>query len=85
MFGLASILGFSTQIASFEVAGERYTERLRAAIFRAYCKQEIGFFDDEDNSMGALTSKLAIDSKNVNEMVTKVSCSHTSFCMHPSY
>ncbi|CDH50554.1 multidrug resistance protein 1 [Lichtheimia corymbifera JMRC:FSU:9682] len=72
MFGLASILGFSTQIASFEVAGERYTERLRAAIFRAYCKQEIGFFDDEDNSMGALTSKLAIDSKNVNEMVTKV-------------
>ncbi|KAI7874832.1 P-loop containing nucleoside triphosphate hydrolase protein [Lichtheimia hyalospora FSU 10163] len=72
MFGLASILGFSSQIASFEVAGERYTERLRAAIFRAYMKQEIGYFDDEDNSIGALTSKLAIDSKNVNEMVTKV-------------
>jgi ATP-binding cassette subfamily B (MDR/TAP) protein 1 len=34
-------------------------------------RQEVGFYDDEDNSLGALTSKLAIDSKNVNELVTK--------------
>ncbi len=56
---------------SFEVAGERYTKRLRGDIFRAFMKQEIGFYDHEDNSLGALTSKLAIDSKNVNELVTK--------------
>ncbi|KAI9318133.1 putative ABC transporter protein [Dichotomocladium elegans] len=72
MFGIASFLGFGIQIISFEIAGELYTERLRSMIFRAYMRQEVGFFDDEENSMGALTSKLAIDAKNVNELVTKV-------------
>ncbi|KAI9311518.1 P-loop containing nucleoside triphosphate hydrolase protein [Dichotomocladium elegans] len=72
IFGLASLVGYGGQISSFEIAGERYTERLRAAIFRAYMKQEIGYFDDDEHSMGALTSKLAIDSKNVNELATKV-------------
>ncbi|KAI7874137.1 p-glycoprotein [Lichtheimia hyalospora FSU 10163] len=71
MLGVASFIGFGGQLISFELAGERYTERLRAEIFRAYMKQEIGYYDDEENSMGALTSKLAIDSKNVNELVTK--------------
>lgn len=72
MFGVASLIGFGLQIISFEVAGERYTERLRGYIFDAYMRQEIGYFDEDDHSMGALTSKLAIDSKNVNELVTKV-------------
>jgi ABC-type multidrug transport system fused ATPase/permease subunit len=71
VIGIGAFVGFSTQVISFEVAGERYTKRLRADIFRAFMKQEIGFFDDDDNSLGALTSKLAIDSKNVNELVTK--------------
>ncbi|KAI9310815.1 P-loop containing nucleoside triphosphate hydrolase protein [Dichotomocladium elegans] len=72
IFGIASSLGFGIQIISFEAAGEFYTERLRGMIFRAYMRQEVGFFDDEENSLGALTSKLAIDAKNVNKMVTKV-------------
>ncbi|KAI8638525.1 putative ABC transporter protein [Parasitella parasitica] len=71
IIGIAAFVGFTTQVVSFEVAGERYTKRLRADIFRAFMRQEVGFFDDEDNSLGALTSKLAIDSKNVNELVTK--------------
>ncbi|KAI7890516.1 P-loop containing nucleoside triphosphate hydrolase protein [Mucor mucedo] len=71
IIGVAAFIGFSTQVISFETAGERYTKRLRADIFRAFMKQEVGFYDDEDNSLGALTSKLAIDSKNVNELVTK--------------
>jgi ATP-binding cassette subfamily B (MDR/TAP) protein 1 len=71
IIGVAAFIGFSTQVISFEVAGERYTKRLRGDIFRAFMKQEVGYFDDEDNSLGALTSKLAIDSKNVNELVTK--------------
>ncbi|KAI9498760.1 putative ABC transporter protein [Zychaea mexicana] len=72
MFAIIAFIGFGLQMGSFEVAGELYTERFRAMIFRAYLKQEIGYYDDEDNSVGALTSKLAVDSKNVNELVTKV-------------
>ncbi|RCI06466.1 ATP-binding cassette, sub-B (MDR TAP), member 4, partial [Rhizopus stolonifer] len=71
IIGIAALIGFATQVICFEVAGERYTKRLRGQIFRAFMKQEIGFFDEDDNSLGALTSKLAIDSKNVNELVTK--------------
>ncbi|KAI8391129.1 putative ABC transporter protein [Radiomyces spectabilis] len=71
ILGIVAFLGISLQIISFEVAGERYTKRLRGDIFNAFMKQEIGYFDDEDNTLGSLTSKLAIDAKNVNEMVTK--------------
>ncbi|KAI8331210.1 P-loop containing nucleoside triphosphate hydrolase protein [Chlamydoabsidia padenii] len=71
IIGIAAFFGFSTQLLSFETAGEHYTKRLRGQIFRAYMRQEIGFFDDEEHTTGALTSKLAIDAKNVNELVTK--------------
>jgi ATP-binding cassette subfamily B (MDR/TAP) protein 1 len=71
VIGIAAFFGFATQVISFEVAGERYTKRLRGDIFRAFMKQEVGYFDQDENSLGALTSKLAIDSKNVNELVTK--------------
>ncbi|KAL0079725.1 P-loop containing nucleoside triphosphate hydrolase protein [Phycomyces blakesleeanus] len=71
VLGLAAFVGFSFQIISFEVAGERFTKRLRGQIFEAFMRQEIGFYDEPEHSLGALTSKLAIDSKNVNEMVTK--------------
>jgi ABC-type multidrug transport system fused ATPase/permease subunit len=34
-------------------------------------KQEIGFFDKDINSLGALTSRLALDAANVNLFITK--------------
>lgn len=73
IIGIAAFLGMSGQIVSFEIAGERYTKRLRAAVFQAYMRQEVGYFDREENSLGSLTAKLAVDAKNVNELITKVS------------
>lgn len=72
VIGIAGFIGFALQVVSFEMAGERYTKRIRALVFRKYMKFEIGYFDEETNHAGALTSKLAVDAKNVNEMVTKV-------------
>ncbi|KAI9478105.1 MAG: P-loop containing nucleoside triphosphate hydrolase protein [Benjaminiella poitrasii] len=72
ILGICSFIGFGGQVLSFEVAGERYTKRLRAMIFTAYMRQEIGYFDRDENNAGALTSKLAVDARNVNEMITKV-------------
>ncbi|KAG1121128.1 hypothetical protein G6F42_012614 [Rhizopus arrhizus] len=71
VIAIVSFIGFTLQYTSFEIAGERYTKRLRADIFRALIKMEIAFHDHPDNSLGALTSKLAIDSKNVNDLLTK--------------
>ncbi|CAO0789626.1 unnamed protein product [Mucor circinelloides] len=73
MIGIAAFFGMSGQIVCFEIAGERYTKRLRAAVFEAYMRQEVGYFDQAENSLGALTAKLAVDAKNVNELITKVS------------
>ncbi|OBZ86718.1 Multidrug resistance protein 2 [Choanephora cucurbitarum] len=71
VIGVGTLIGFTLQVSSFEIAGERYTRRLRSSIFHAFMRQEIGYFDEKDNSLGALTAKLAIDSKNVNELITK--------------
>ncbi|CAO3617631.1 unnamed protein product [Cunninghamella echinulata] len=71
ILGIGAFVGFTTQLMSFETAGEKYTRRLRGQVFQAYLRQETGFFDEEENTVGALTSKLAIDAKNVNELVTK--------------
>ncbi|ORX63121.1 P-loop containing nucleoside triphosphate hydrolase protein [Hesseltinella vesiculosa] len=69
--GIASLIGFGGKIVMFETAGEIYTRRLRKAVFAQYLKQEIGFYDQPANSLGSLTTRLAVDSKNVNEMITK--------------
>ncbi|KAI9244274.1 P-loop containing nucleoside triphosphate hydrolase protein, partial [Phascolomyces articulosus] len=70
--GLVALVGMSLQVSSFEVAGELYTRRLRSRMFQAFMKQEVAFFDVETNNTGALTSMLALDAKNVNEIIAKI-------------
>ncbi|KAI9492374.1 putative ABC transporter protein [Zychaea mexicana] len=72
VFAIIAFVGYGLQNWMFELVDARCTARLRAMLLRAYLKQEIGFFDHEDNSAGSLASKLAADTKNMNEMVTKV-------------
>lgn len=72
VLGIGAFFAFSTQVICFEIAGERFTERLRALAFEAMLKQENGFFDEESHSLGALTSRLATDAANVNQLITKV-------------
>jgi ATP-binding cassette subfamily B (MDR/TAP) protein 1 len=72
ILGIGAFVGNGIRVLCFEMAGERFTERLRALTFEAMLKQEIGFFDEDINSLGALTSRLAIDAANVNLLITKV-------------
>lgn len=67
--GLGAFVGFALKIIGFEFAGEIYTKRLRAEVFEAYIRQEIGFYDE--NETGTLTERLAVDAKNVNTMITQ--------------
>ena len=41
------------------------TLRLRYQAFKAMMRQEMGWFDEEEHSTGALTSALADDTRNV--------------------
>ena len=47
------------------MAGERLTSRLRSESFHAMLMQEIGWFDDERNSTGALVTRLSNDAAQV--------------------
>ena len=55
----------SVQELCFSVSGERLTTRLRSLTFKAMLRQEIGWFDQERNSSGILTTRLAIDASNI--------------------
>jgi ATP-binding cassette subfamily B (MDR/TAP) protein 1 len=47
------------------LAGVRLTERLRVASFSAMLRQEIGWFDEEKNSVGTLCARLSGDAASV--------------------
>lgn len=43
----------------YGVAGEYLTERLRKSMFSKILEQEIAYFDDKNNSTGALCARLS--------------------------
>ncbi|TRY58771.1 hypothetical protein DNTS_034608 [Danionella cerebrum] len=49
----------------FGKSGEILTMRLRSQAFKAMMRQEIGWFDDNNNAVGVLTTKLATDASLV--------------------
>ncbi|KAJ3116721.1 tRNA N6-adenosine threonylcarbamoyltransferase [Phlyctochytrium bullatum] len=59
-------------IASFGIAGEKLTRRIRMLTFTALVRQEIGFFDEEKNSTGALTARLAEDAQLIHGLVGRL-------------
>ena len=64
---LGIVVGFAAfaQSFSFSVAGESLTSRLRGLTFQAILKQEIGWFDRDTNSVGALCARLSGDAASV--------------------
>lgn len=59
VLGVIALIGNAFQHAFLGVSGERLTRRLRSMVFRQLLSQEIGFFDLEGNSLGALTTMLS--------------------------
>lgn len=65
--GLGVSTGISTFIQTymFNFAGVKLTSRLRSMTFDAMMKQEMGWFDDARNAVGALCARLAGDCASV--------------------
>lgn len=60
----------------FAISGEALTKRLRTDAFKAILSQEIGWFDDKDNSVGILATKLSVEAaavQGVNKFYLKLS------------
>ncbi|OSX69448.1 hypothetical protein BU14_1509s0001, partial [Porphyra umbilicalis] len=58
--GIMAVANYS-QLAFLGISAERMTKQLRAASFRAMLRQEMAFFDEKKNSVGALSTRLATE------------------------
>ncbi len=64
-FGVLSFFSNIIQSGMFGISGERLTKRLRSRAFKAMLSQEIGWFDSKENSVGILSTKLAVEAAAV--------------------
>ncbi|KAL2084174.1 hypothetical protein ACEWY4_019692 [Coilia grayii] len=63
--GLVSFVTLFLQGFCFGKAGEILTMKLRLSAFKAMMRQDLGWYDDSKNSVGALTTRLATDTAQV--------------------
>ncbi|CAG2103942.1 unnamed protein product [Medioppia subpectinata] len=63
--GIGTSIAAFLQIYMFGICGERLTMRLRKMVFTTMLKQEVSWFDERDNSTGALCSRLSADASSV--------------------
>lgn len=64
--GIVQFIDFSIQGISFAICSERLVCRARSKAFRSILRQDITFFDREENSTGALTSFLSTETKHLS-------------------
>lgn len=60
--GVTAGIAVFLQVTMFCIAGEHLTQRMRKLAFSAMLRQEMGWFDQPENSVGALLSRLSADS-----------------------
>ncbi|KAJ1784724.1 hypothetical protein LPJ59_006295, partial [Coemansia sp. RSA 2399] len=72
IFSVVGGLAIFGKIGLFHIAGENTARQLRHDLFVKYMTFEAGYFDDEKNGTGALTSRLATDAEDFNKVVGSV-------------
>lgn len=65
LLGAVAFVGYFLHLGMLGLSGERLTRKLRGLAFRALLRQEIGFFDKKENSVGRLTTRLATEATAV--------------------
>ena len=78
--GFLSLICESTQKGLFELVGERLTTRLRSDLFRAMLRQDITWFENEDNDVAKLSSRLSSDVKLVRLVTGQALASTIETC-----
>jgi ATP-binding cassette subfamily B (MDR/TAP) protein 1 len=84
MLGFVQLIAMSTQGIAFAYCSESLIHRARDQAFRTMLRQDIAFFDDDENSTGALTSFLSTEATHLASISgatlgTLLSCSTTLF------
>ncbi|KAH9313080.1 hypothetical protein KI387_028115, partial [Taxus chinensis] len=69
ILGLGCLLIEPIQMYCFAIAGGKLVQRIRSLTFAKVIYQEIGWFDDSENSSGAISARLSTDAATVCSMV----------------
>lgn len=82
MLGLVDLLTMCIQGIAFAYCSESLVQRARDGAFRRFLRQDISFFDEDENSTGALTSFLSTETTHIasisgSTLGTLISCSTT--------
>ncbi len=65
MLAIVMFISFSTQGVIFAKCSERLIHRVRDRSFRTMLRQDVAFFDSDENSAGSLTSFLSTETTHV--------------------
>ena len=65
--GLGFFLALGMQGVMFGIAGENLVERVRKRMLESMLNQEIGWFDEDKNNTGALSSRLSYNAQQVGQ------------------
>ncbi|KAJ4145032.1 hypothetical protein LMH87_003894 [Akanthomyces muscarius] len=65
MLAFTQFISFGIQGVAFALCSERLVHRVRDRAFRAILRQDVAFFDMEENTAGALTSFLSTETTHV--------------------
>ena len=68
MLAIVQFIAFSAQGIAFAICSERLVHRARDQAFRTMLRQDISWFDKEENSAGALTSFLSTETTHLAGM-----------------
>ncbi|KAL2611668.1 hypothetical protein R1flu_023360 [Riccia fluitans] len=69
VLGVGVMAATPVQLWSFAIVGHRLIRRIRRICFEKILQQEINYFDQEDNSSGAIGSRLSSDASAVRSLV----------------
>ncbi|TLD09645.1 hypothetical protein PspLS_11745 [Pyricularia sp. CBS 133598] len=64
--GLAQLLFYAVQGTCLGIGSEKLTSRARGMAFRVMLRQEVAFFDRQENTTGSLTSFLSAETKHLS-------------------
>jgi ATP-binding cassette subfamily B (MDR/TAP) protein 1 len=82
MLAFVDLIAMVVQGIAFAYCSESLVQRARDGAFRRFLRQDISFFDEEENSTGALTSYLSTETTHLSAISgatlgTLISCSST--------
>lgn len=51
------------------MSGSRLMKRIRSKMFSCYLRQEVGYFDESENSCGAICTRLSSDASSIQKIM----------------